>query len=114
MCNLYSQTLPHQAVIKYFRISHNRAAAITPKPAIFPANDAPVVRRVDDGERELVELSWGFVLLMKNKAPRRVTNVRDDKIRDSRFWRGSFEEGRCLVPLTSFSEPNRAGGQGRR
>ena len=105
MCNLYSQTLPRQAVIKYFRISHNRAAAITPKPAIFPTNEAPVIRRAEDGEQELVELSWGFVLLMKDKAPRRVTNVRDDKIRTSRFWRGSFEERRCLVPVTSFSEP---------
>ena len=105
MCNLYSQTLPRQAVIKYFRVSDNRAAAIIPKPAIFPANDAPVIRRSEDGERELVELSWGFVLLMKNKTPRRVTNARDDKIRESRFWRGSFEERRCLVPVTSFSEP---------
>ncbi|GBF27539.1 hypothetical protein MnTg02_02593 [bacterium MnTg02] len=105
MCNLYSQTLPRDAVIKYFRVSHNRAVAIKPKPAIFPANDAPVVRRAEDGERELVELSWGFVLLMKGKAPRRVTNVRDDKVRTSRFWRGSFEERRCLVPVTSFSEP---------
>jgi putative SOS response-associated peptidase YedK len=32
--------------------------------------------------------------------------VRDDKIIESRFWRGSFEERRCLVPATSFCEPN--------
>ena len=105
MCNLYSQTLPRQAIIHYFRVSDNRAAAITPKPAIFPGNDAAVVRRSEDGERELLELSWGFVLLLKDKAPKRVTNVRDDKVRTSRFWRGSFEERRCLVPVTSFSEP---------
>jgi putative SOS response-associated peptidase YedK len=46
------------------------------------------------------------VLLQKDRAPRRVTNVRDDKILESRFWRGSFEERRCLVPATSFCEPN--------
>jgi putative SOS response-associated peptidase YedK len=105
MCNLYSQTLPRDAVIHYFRVSHNRAAAIRPKAAIFPGNDAPIVRMAEDGDRELVELSWGFVLLMKDKAPRRVTNVRDDKVLKSGFWRGSFEERRCLVAVTSFSEP---------
>jgi putative SOS response-associated peptidase YedK len=48
----------------------------------------------------------GFVLLQNGRAPRRVTNVRDDMILGSRFWRGSFEERRCLVPATSFCEPN--------
>jgi len=32
--------------------------------------------------------------------------VRDDKILSSRFWKSSFEERRCLVPATSFCEPN--------
>ena len=51
-------------------------------------------------------MSWGFVLLQNGRAPKRVTNVRDDKILKSKFWRGSFEERRCLVPATSFCEPN--------
>ena len=52
---------------------------------------APVVRPSGDGERELVLMSWGFVLQQAGKAPRRVTNTRDDKVQDSRFWRDSFE-----------------------
>jgi putative SOS response-associated peptidase YedK len=67
-----------------------------------------VVRVTADGERELVPMSWGFVLPQDGKVARRVTNVRDDKIMASRFWRGSFEERRCLVPATSFCEPNGA------
>jgi putative SOS response-associated peptidase YedK len=51
-------------------------------------------------------MSWGFVLLQNGRAPRRVTNVRDDKILSSRFWVGSFDERRCLVPASSFCEPN--------
>jgi len=46
------------------------------------------------------------VLLQSGRAPRRVSNVRDDKILTSAFWRGSFEQRRCLVPATSFCEPN--------
>ena len=32
--------------------------------------------------------------------------MRDDKILTSSFWRPSFEQRRCLVPATSFCEPN--------
>ncbi len=105
MCNLYSQTRAVEAVRRLFRVSPNRAVAFEPKDAIFPGHMAPVVRRAQDGERELVELSWGFVLPQPSKAPRRVTNTRDDKM-DSRFWRDSLEQRRCLVPVTSFCEPN--------
>jgi putative SOS response-associated peptidase YedK len=105
MCNLYSQTRAVEAVRRLFRVSSNRAVAFEPKDAIFPGHMAPVVRRTQDGERELAELSWGFVLPQPSKAPRRVTNTRDDKM-DSRFWRDSLEQRRCLVPVTSFCEPN--------
>ena len=104
MCNLYSMTATRETVGKLFRVSHNRTAAVEPLPAIFPANTGPVVRTADDGERELVTLSWGFVLLLKGQALKRGTNFRDDKIR-SPFWSASFRERRCLVPVTSFAEP---------
>ena len=100
MCNLYSITRSREAMLRLFRVGDNRAARVEPKTAIFPGYVAPIVRKADDGERELVNLNWGFVLLQKGLAPRRVTNVRDDKILESRFWRGSFEERRCLVPAS--------------
>jgi putative SOS response-associated peptidase YedK len=104
MCNLYSMTTNQEAITGLFKVSHNRAATIEPQSAIFPGGNAPVVRRAADGERELLPLSWGFVLLMKGMAPKRVTNYRDDKLGSS-FWSASFRERRCLVPVTSFSEP---------
>jgi putative SOS response-associated peptidase YedK len=79
-------------------------AAVEPRDAIFPGSFAPVVRNADDFERELVQLSWGFVLPQARKAPRRVTNTRDDKVQSS-FWRDSVRLRRCLVP-SSFCEPN--------
>lgn len=104
MCNLYAQKHPRELVADFFRVSDNRAGQAEPKQSIFPGMNAPVVRKAGDGERELVELSWGFVLLMKDYAPKRVTNTRDDKLGSS-FWSGSFRERRCLVPVSSFSEP---------
>ena len=105
MCNLYSMTRAREAVLRLFRIGHNRAAAFEPKDALFPGHVAPVVRRGGDGDLELVTMSWGYVLPQAGRAPRRVTNFRDDKTRQSPFWRESFELRRCLVPVTSFAEP---------
>src|SRR5262245_47243711 len=105
MCNLYSMRKSRDELRGLFRISDNRAVRIDPLPAIFPGWTAPVVRLADDGERELVPMRWGFIRLQPGKAPRPVTNTRDDNL-DSRFWRPSFEKRRCLVPATSFCEPN--------
>ena len=105
MCNLYSMTKAPAAIGSLFRVPHNRQEQFDLLPAIFPGWSAPVVRRASDGERELIMMSWGFVLLQDGKAPRRVTNTRDDKVQ-SRFWRASIEQRRCLVPATSFCEPH--------
>ncbi len=79
MCNLYSMTRAREAVLRLLRLSENRAASFEPLAAIFPGYAAPIVRRAEDRERELVIASWGFVLLQEGRAPRRVTDVRDDK-----------------------------------
>jgi putative SOS response-associated peptidase YedK len=105
MCNLYSMTAAREAVLRLFRLQHNRAAQVPTSTAIFPGHTAAVVRTAEDGERELVGMSWGFVLPQQGKAPRRVTNARDDKVRSSAFWRDSFSVRRCLVPATAFAEP---------
>ena len=106
MCNLYSLNKKRDAVARFFRVSHNRTAAFEQLSAIFPRHMAPVVRQTADGEREAVMMSWGFMLLQNGRAPRPVTNVRDDKILTSTFWKSSFQERRCLVPASSFCEPN--------
>jgi putative SOS response-associated peptidase YedK len=87
-------------------VSHNRTVAFEPVNAIFPRHVAPVVRQSEDGEREIVLMNWGFFRLEKGKAPRPVTNARDDQIRTNPFWRDSFQKRRCLVPASSFCEPN--------
>jgi putative SOS response-associated peptidase YedK len=46
------------------------------------------------------------MLLQSGKAPCPVTNVRNDTILKSSFWKSFFVERRCLVPATSFCEPN--------
>ena len=104
MCNLYSLNKKRDAIARFFRVSHNRTVAFEPVRAIFPRHLAPVIRRAADGEREIVAMSWGFMLLQQGRAPRPVTNVRDDKLRTSAFWRDSF---RAAVSCAASSSASR-------
>ncbi len=99
MCNLYSMTRNREAILRLFRVSHNRAATYEPRDAIFPGYQAPVVRKAADGERELAVLNWGFVLLQKDKA------LGSDLLRAGRLPQG----GRGLVKTQA--EAGRAGGR---
>jgi putative SOS response-associated peptidase YedK len=105
MCNLYSIRTSRGALARKFGLSDNRMAAFEPLPAIFPGHMAPIIKQSADGERELVIRSWGFVLLRDGYAPKRVTNTRDDKVQ-TKFWKDSFANRRCLVPATAFCEPD--------
>ena len=76
-------------------------------PGVFPDYAAPIVRTAPDGVRELAMARWGmpspaFALKGKKTDPG-VTNVRNTKSAHWRRWLGP--ENRCVVPFTSFSEP---------
>ena len=98
-------TSNQQAIRQLFDVEVDTALNLQSLPAIFPGNDAPVVRKNNEGKRELVSLHWGLILSMKGRAPKDVTNARDDKVLGSPFWKSRFRERRCLVPVTSFAEP---------
>src|ERR1700704_1180054 len=105
MCNLYSIRTSRGALARKFGVSDNRRWWSEPLPAIFPGHMAPIIKQSSDGDRELVLRSWGFILLRDGYAPKRVTNTRDDKVQ-TKFWKDSFVNRRCLVPATAFCEPD--------
>jgi putative SOS response-associated peptidase YedK len=105
MCNLYSIKTKRADLARKFVLSDNRMAAFDALPAIFPGHMAPIIKQSEDGARELVLRSWGFILLRDGYAPKRVTNTRDDKVQ-TKFWKDSFEKRRCLVPATALCEPD--------
>lgn len=75
---------------------------------IYPGTPGAVLRGVSH-DRQITHMTWGFPFAQKNKKtgkllkPRPVNNTRTDKLH-SFFWRSSFEERRCLIPLTDFAE----------
>ncbi len=70
---------------------------------VFPGYPGAVV-----AQGHLQQMIWGFPLALKGKngqplKPRPVNNTRTDKL-GSFFWRYSFEERRCLIPVTAWAE----------
>lgn len=134
MCNAYAARSPASEILAATRAA-NRAGNMPPLPGIFPDQMAPIVRHAADGAGdELVMVRWG--LPSSSKALLDATEKRVDKLRakgqvvdDAQFkemlrlepdggttnvrntnsshwkrWLGP--QHRCLVPLTSFAEPN--------
>jgi putative SOS response-associated peptidase YedK len=107
MCNTYSITKGPQAILEFTWAARNRAGNLAPQPGVYPDYSAPILRNSAEG-RELVMARWGmpsppFTLRSKSRDPG-VTNVRNVASPHWRRWLGP--ENRCVVPFTSFAEPD--------
>ena len=135
MCNLYSMTKGQAEIAKLSRAMSDLVGNLPPLPGIFPDYPAPIVRLGADGERELVLARWGmpsskralfeaatkraeklrakgkdvdFAELLRFEPDKGTTNVRNTT---SAHWKPFLgPENRCLVPFTTFCEPNQATG----
>lgn len=102
MCNLYRMTKNADEVAKWFDAIAMQGGANF-GAEVYPGYPGLVV-----AEGEVRKMTWGFPLVMKGKSgqplkPKPVNNARTDKL-DSFFWRYSFEERRCLIPLSAWAE----------
>lgn len=108
MCNLYRMTKNTDEVAKWFAAVESRGGANFAEE-VYPGYPGLVI-----AEGSLRQMTWGFPLVMKGKSgqplkPKPVNNARTDKL-GSFFWRHSFEERRCLIPLTAWAEAQGAKG----
>ncbi|MEE4337230.1 SOS response-associated peptidase [Erythrobacter sp.] len=102
MCNLYRMTKNADEVAAWFD-AVNAAGGANHGEEVYPGYPGLVAA----GE-QVRAMVWGFPLVMKGRSgqplkPKPVNNCRTDKL-DSFFWRYSFEERRCLIPLTGWAE----------
>lgn len=103
MCNLYRLNSKTAEVAKWFGV-RDGASGANIGAEVYPGYPGLVV-----ASGEVRSMSWGFPLPMKSKTtgkplkPKPVNNARTDKL-GSFFWRSSFEERRCLIPLTAWAE----------
>ena len=135
MCNLYAIMMARAEAAKLAKALIDRNNNQPPLPGVFPGYMAPVIRAGADGQREMVDVQWGlptssevlfkaasaradklrvkgkpveFDELLRLEPDKGTTNVRNTNSRHWKRWLGV--ENRCLVPFTSFSEPDQVGG----
>lgn len=107
MCNLYSMTKGPQAIADFVGlVKRILVGNLSPRTGIYPDYEAPIVRNNADGA-ELAFARWGMpspaFALQGKKCDPGITNVRNSVSPHWRRWLAP--EFRCVVPWTSFSEP---------
>jgi putative SOS response-associated peptidase YedK len=100
-------TTNQEAIRRLFRVVVDNTGNLPPLPGIYPDYPAPIVRNSAEG-RELAMALWGMPtppkFLEGRKTDPGVTNIRNP---GSPHWRPWLAvENRCLVPFTSFAEPD--------
>jgi putative SOS response-associated peptidase YedK len=135
MCNLYSMTRARAEAARLARAMRDRGGNNPLQPGIYPDYTAPIVRVGEDGEREVADVRWGlpsskkalfdaaikradklrakgkevdFAELLRLEPDSGTTNIRNTASSHWKQWLGP--ENRCLVPFTSFCEPDQASG----
>lgn len=114
MCNNYAMRRGQAEVLKLLEMMEvsDTTGNMPDFPGIFRDMAAPIVRHGAEGGFELALARWGMpspaFALQGKKTDRGVMNVRNTSSPHWRRWLGP--ESRCLVPLTSFAEPNQVGG----
>jgi putative SOS response-associated peptidase YedK len=109
MCNLYRMTKTAHEVAAWFD-AVDAAAGANFAAEVYPGYTGLVV-----AEGAVRPMTWGFPLVLKGAKgqplkPKPVNNARADKL-TSFFWRHSFEERHCLIPLTGWAEAQGARGR---
>ncbi len=108
MCNLYRMTKGTQEVANLFKVEADLGANYAAE--VYPSTPGLVI-----AEGQARAMHWGFPLVLTGKQgqklkPKPVTNAREDKLLTS-FWRDSFVNRRCLVPVSQWAEAEGEKGQ---
>ena len=101
MCNLYRMTKGTAEVAKLF--DADAPVGLNVAVELYPGYPGLVI-----AEGQVRAMTWGFPLALKGKQgqklkPKPVTNAREDKL-TTPFWRDSFVQRRCLVPVSHWAE----------
>jgi putative SOS response-associated peptidase YedK len=109
VCNLYNLTTTRDAVMEFTKAFVDKAGWNAPSLDVYPNTLAPIVRVGADGRREIASATWGMPTppaFIKGNYDPAVTNIRNVNSPHWRRWLGPTS--RCVVPFTSFAEPDPA------
>jgi len=101
MCNLYRLRGATSEIAGLFGVVAAQGANFAEE--IYPGYTALVI-----AAGAVRPMTWGFPLALTSKRgqklkPKPVNNAREDKLQ-SAFWRDSFTNRRCLIPVSEWAE----------
>lgn len=101
MCNLYKMRQSPAEVARTFGV--DAPSGLNFAEEVYPGYPGLVL-----AEHQLRTMTWGFPLVLTGKQgqklkPKPVNNAREDKLHTP-FWRDSFVQRRCLVPVSAWAE----------
>lgn len=117
MCNLYNLTVTRWEYLAYFQARWDERNQLEVEKDYAAPGKPGYVVRLEDGERVLSTMKWGFPTRKPRKRPAKEgelpflydwwTNARN---LENNMWRSWLlkPEHRCLVPFTRFAEPKAA------
>ena len=107
MCGRFSKTKDERdSEIREFIDPKKIFADLKPRYNIAPSQPIPVVRIGDDGDRELVDILWGFLpswVKDPSNSPKPI-NAKGETVADKPFFRSAFKKKRCLILADGFYE----------
>ncbi len=104
MCGRYSITTAPEALRALF--AFEGLPNLAPRFNVAPTQSVPVVRREEDGSRQLAQLRWGLVPFWAKDLSigAKMINARSETVAEKPAFRQAFAKRRCLVPADGFYE----------
>jgi putative SOS response-associated peptidase YedK len=104
MCSRYFLDADGNIIAYTFRVPPSDR--IRKRFNIAPTQEAPVVRALEDGTREVAMLRWGLVPAWATdlKVGTRMINARAEGVDAKPAFRDAVKRRRCVVPATGFFE----------
>lgn len=105
MCGRFTNRYSWRELHDLYRLTDARPN-FPPRYNIAPTDSVPVVRRREDGQRELVMLRWGLIpyWAKDEKIGFSTINARAETVADKPAFKEAFRWRRCIVPATGFIE----------
>lgn len=108
MCGRYAIEDPAERFLDFFDIDRPFLPSTIIRYNIPPTTAVPVIRRADDGKREMVPLMWDFRPHWKKadeKSGRPQQNARAESIKEGKpMFKKAFLSRRCIVPASGYFE----------
>lgn len=104
MCGRYTLSTPADLVAEVFELETE--LELQPRYNIAPTQEAPIVRIGEGGGRVLEMARWGLVpwWAKETSIGPRLINARSESVGETRAFRDSYRNRRCLVPADGFFE----------